>query len=102
MRFIGAHLVKETLYYAREKVVILVESGENPEQVLIGEQAFLEALVEELIVRLHDLVDSLHTLQLFLQLQEIRLQNLNCHVVYVVLAEMQHFVTQCESVLLDA
>lgn len=99
----GGHLVEEALDDAREEVVVLVETGEDAEQVVVGQQALLQALVQEAVVRLHHIVDRLHVCAIqesVLELQEVRLQNFYGHVVYVVLAKMKHSMSESESMLL--
>ena len=68
--FIGADLLKESLYDTRKEVIILVQSCKDAEQVLIGQETLFEAFIEEIVVSLHDFIDCLDTFasieQLFL------------------------------------
>jgi len=99
----GGHLVEEALDDAREEVVVLVQPGQDAEQVVVRQQALLQALVEEPVVRLHHVVDRLDVWRVqetVLEFQEVRLQNFYCHVVYVVLAKMKHSMSKSECMLL--
>jgi hypothetical protein len=101
----GGHLVEEALDDAREEVVVLVESCQDAEQVVVGQQALLQTLVQEAVVRPHHIVDCLHvaTVQESLfKLQEVRLKDFYCHVVYVVFAKMKHSMPKCECMLLNS
>lgn len=71
---------------------------------MVCEEALLEALVKELIVRAHHIVYCVDVAreQALLQLVEVGLEHLYDHIVDVVLAEVEHAVTQSEGLLLDS
>ena len=57
VNLVRAQLSEHALNDASEEVVVLVELGECPEEVLVGEETLLEALIEELAVCAHHVVD---------------------------------------------
>jgi len=59
MHLEGGHLVEEALDDAREEVVVLVQAGQDAEQVVVRQQALLQTLVQEPVVRLHHVVNGL-------------------------------------------
>ena len=61
---------------------------------LVGEKALVEALIEEVVVKNYDFVDCFDLFEVILELIEVGLEDLEEHVVEVILAELQHFVTR--------
>ena len=63
-------------------------------QVLVGQETLLQAFVQEIGVMGHDLVDGLASAQLLFQFVVVGLKDFNLHVVHVVLAKLEHAMTQ--------
>ena len=105
MHLKGLHLIEEALDDTSEEVVVLVETRQDAEKIVVGQQTLLQALVQEVVVSLHYIVDGLHVAtieELILQFQEVGLQNFYSHVVYVVLAKMKHSMSEGECMLLNS
>ena len=71
--FIVFHAVEESNDDSREEESPDVDLGDDPEQMLVRQQALLETFVEEFGVVHHDIVNRLHCPQLLLELVVIRL-----------------------------
>ena len=70
-----------------------VDAVDNLEKFLVRQQALLEALIQEVRVMVHDIVDGLACAQLGLQLAHVRLKHFNLYEVHVILAELKHAVS---------
>ena len=66
-RFLILHIVKESNYHSAEKQGAQVDARYDLEKVLICEQALLEALVEEVGMVEHHIVDRLDSSKLSLE-----------------------------------
>ena len=60
--------------------------------LLVGKQALVQALVQEVVVQDYDLVDGLHLSQVLFELLEVGLKHFEEHVVQVVLTELNHLM----------
>lgn len=85
-----------------EEVRGLVDLSEDAEEVLVCDEAFFQAFVQEVIVRYQDFIYSLGFHQAVFELVEVRLQDLHYHVVDVVLAELRHPIPEKEGFLQHA
>ena len=65
------------------------------EQELVCKKTFFEALVQEIWMVSHHVVDRFDWAELGFEFEEIRLKNFNLHVVHVVLYKLIHSMAQC-------
>ena len=86
--FVGG-VVHEGVYDFAEQVGVHIDVLDQFEEFLMGEETLFEALVEEFVVTVHNLINTLDLTQLLLKRLEIRLQHLIKHIVDVVLIELQ-------------
>ena len=62
--------------------------------MLVRQKALLEALIEEVGVVVHNIIDSFNSPQLRLQFVIVRLKDFNLHVIHVVFDKLKHSMAQ--------
>lgn len=71
---------------------------------MIGQQALLQTLVQEVTVRLHHVIDCMDITTVekaVLKLQKVGLKDFHRHIVDIVFAKVEHSVSKSEGMLLD-
>ena len=71
-----------------------VDAVDDLEKFLVREQALLEALVQEVRVVEHNIVDGLAGFELSFQLAHVWFKHLDLYEVHVILTELEHAVTE--------
>ena len=90
MSFVHSDLIVLSLQGFCEEADVLEEPCIYTEQILVREQALLQTFIQEVLVSLHNLIDGAQASaeEFFFKFEEIRLQDLNNHVIDVILAEV--------------
>ena len=66
----------------------------NSMDLLVCEQALIQTLIQEIIVKHNYFIDSFDLFQVIFELVEVRFEHFEQHIVQIVLAELKHLVAR--------
>ena len=84
---------EESNDHTREEVRSEIDMVDDAVDLLVCQETLIQALVQEVVVEDDDLIDGLDLLELLFELVEVGFEHLEQHVVEVILAELEHFMS---------